>query len=77
MERERGGRVKVINYLQVATAKNLQNININKKKKKQTMQDMLQLLLRATPAAKIFKPGLSLTVRIVYKVHVAIFTLIP
>ena len=41
------------------------------------MQDMLQLLLRATPAAKIFKPGLSLTVRIVYKVHVAIFTLIP
>ena len=59
-----GERVKVINYLLVATAKNLQNKNknINKKKKKneQTMQGMLQIFqlpLRAAPVAKIFKPG--------------------
>ena len=36
MERERGGRVKVIDYLLVATAKNLQNENIIKKKTKKT-----------------------------------------
>ena len=56
MERERGGRVKVINHLLVATAKNLQNKNknIDKKNNKQTMQSMLQLFqlpLRAAPAA--------------------------
>ena len=56
------GRVKMINYLLVATAKKLQNKNINNKKNKneQAMQGMLQLFqlpLRAAPAAKIFKPG--------------------
>ena len=48
----------MINYLLVATAKNLQNKNINKNE--QTMKGMLQLFqlpLRAGPAAKIFKPG--------------------